>query len=160
MTNHAFTLHDGLTVCLYEWPCDFSVVALNASKEIVCHTCSRGRRGCQHIALLDSIINGDYPSCLDKLTALLNAPKSNSVSRSHVSPYGVSKERILFKPDHRTSDILKRGYVPVSEDVTLKFQSAPETDQCPTCDSLWSVSTQNLPLITDVMTYNVQGTSC
>ena len=35
-----------------------------------------------YIALLDSIINGDYPSCLDKLTAQLNAPKSNSVSRS------------------------------------------------------------------------------
>lgn len=42
--DNVFPLHNGLTVCLYEWPNCFSVVSLTASRELICLTCTRDKK--------------------------------------------------------------------------------------------------------------------
>lgn len=163
--DHIFPLHDGLTVCVYLWPCDFSVVSSNASKEIVCYTCSVNKKGCEHVTLLHSMKQNEYPSCLDKIFAQIESSESlgNRIVSSRVSPSGVSKSKISFKPDSCTSEILRQGGIHhcfsrsiKQADITLK--STVESDKCPSCQNHWTFLNHQLPLVTEVTTLDVQGT--
>ncbi len=158
--DHVFSLHDGLTLCLYQWPNNFSVMSLNASKELFCCTCSTDKKSCQHVNVIHSMMTVEYPSCLDKVCVEINR-SVKSAARSVVSPSLVSKKKIPFKPEKETtSEILKQGgihhCVPLSED-GLNLCCFPETDKCPSCQNDWTLLTQQLPLVTEVTSLSVKG---
>lgn len=158
--ENVFPLHDGFTVCLYQWPDDFSVLSLNASNEVVCYTCVLEKKDCEHVAYLISSKEKEYPSCLDKIFAQMGIPRSQSVS-SVVSPRGVSKRKIPFKPDRHTSEILRQGgihhCVSGFDQSSIVLKSSVECDKCQSCEGDWSTCTQRLPLITEVTSLYVLG---
>lgn len=106
----------------------------------------------------------EYPSCLDKLFALIGSSTSSATRSlgSSVSPSGVSKKKIPFKPDRHTSEILRQGGIHncvsrfLSQDGII-LRSSVKSDKCPSCQNNWTFLTQELPLVTEVTSLDVQG---
>ena len=130
----------------------------------MCCTCSADKKGCEHVTLLYSMKQKEYPSCLDKLFAQIGSSKY-SATRSlgnSISPSRVSKTKIPFKPDRHTSEILRQGGIhhcvsrSVSQDGII-LRSSLKSDKCPSCQNDWTFLTQQLPLVTEVTSLDVQG---
>ena len=87
-------IHDGSTVCIFEWPDEFSVVSVSSTGQLLCCTCSRNVKGYKHVINLLMLKDSgrEYPSSLEILFFYVDTPVTTSVVQ--VSPCVVSQQKI------------------------------------------------------------------
>lgn len=157
--SDVFPLHDGSTVCVFDWPDNYGVVTVT-KRELVCFTCKRNSRGCDHVMLLHCYKeHDDPPSSLDVLFSLLDS--SETSGKSHLSPSVVSFKKIPSDLSDRVRFILNQGGVqhvmPLTDCGEVQLQCLLPTDRCTACNNLLIVENKRKPLITENTSLYAQG---
>lgn len=160
--SNVFPLHDGSVVCMFDWPDDFGVVTV-IKKELVCFTCKRNSRGCDHVMLLHCYKErDDPPSSLDLLFSLLDSDESSGKTR--LSPGVFSFKKIQSDLSDRVKFILEQGGVqhvmPLTSSSEVQLQCLLPTDRCIACNNLLIVENKRKLLVTETTSLSAQGEKC
>ena len=156
-----FPIHDGSTVCIFEWPDEFSVVSVGCTGQLLCRTCSRNVKGCKHVTNLLSLKDSgrEYPSSLEILFSYVDTPVTTSVVR--VSPCVVSRQKIPISLSETQAAILERSgihnCITQNKDGVVTLSSVKGLTECSLCSSRWKRAAKRMPLVTETTTVYVEG---
>ena len=153
-----FPIHDGSTVCIFEWPDEFSVVSVGCTGQLLCCTCSRNVKGCKHVTNLLSLKDSgrEYPSSLQIFFSYVDTPVTTSVVQ--VSPCVVSRQKIPISLSETQATILERSGVHTpNKDGVVTLSSVKGLTECSLCSSRWKRAAKRMPLVTETTTVYVEG---
>ena len=131
-------------------PGNYGVVTI-VKGGLVCVTCKDGKE-CQHILLILSLKDSDYPSSLDVIFSNLDSIGASQLTQS-LRLVGVSKSTITFKPDRELQMIFKKcgiqNCVQLSDKGEVLLQCPIDNSECLQCRCEWSLQYQKLNLVTE-----------